>query len=274
MPAASAASSSDTPRPPSVSALTIRTRSPSGSAAATSSAARTLESSRSRRRSTTRWPVRPIGSGSGSSARPARWSASRRLAASTSTSGNPPAAATSSRRTAGAADPGVAQDLVGHLVGHGVDAQRRAGVGVGVGPEPSGGHDRQALELQPAGDVRQRAPGGQVDPGEVVDEDDDRGALGGVDEQVTGGEGDGERLDGLVRRFDRQGAEDRRPPSRGEALDPVQGAVEHPGQSRPGQLDLGLDAVAGAGCGTPAGRRRSAPRLRRAPPSCRSRTHR
>ncbi len=60
---------------------------------------RTSGSSRSSSRSTTRWPVRPIGSGSGSSARPARWSASSRLAASTSTSGMPPPAATSSRRT-------------------------------------------------------------------------------------------------------------------------------------------------------------------------------
>ena len=142
-----------------------------------------------------------------------------------------------------AADPGVAQDLAGDLVGHGVDAQRRAGVGVGVGPEPSGGHDRQAFELQPAGDVRQGAPGGQVDPWQVVDDDHEWGALGGVDEQVTGGEGDGERFDGLVRRFDRQGAEDRRPPSRGEVLDPVQGAVEDPGQPGPGQLDLGLHTV-------------------------------
>ena len=37
-----------------------------------------------------------------------------------------------------AADPGVGEDLAGDLVGHGVDAQRRAGVGVGVGAEPSG----------------------------------------------------------------------------------------------------------------------------------------
>ncbi len=105
MPAASAASRSDTPSPLSSSALTTRTRSPSGSAAATSSAARTSGSSRSSSRSTTRWPVRPIGSGSGSSARPARWSASSRLAASTSTSGIPPPAATSSRRTAALVTP-------------------------------------------------------------------------------------------------------------------------------------------------------------------------
>ena len=142
----------------------------------------------------------------------------------------------------GAGDPGVEQDLVGDVLGHGVDAQRRAGVGVRVGTDPPGRHDRQPLELQPAGDVRQRAPGRQVDPRQVVDEDDDRGALGGVDQQVTRGEGDGERLDRLVGRLDGEGGEDRRPPGRRQPLDAVQRvAVEQPGEPRPGELDLGLD---------------------------------
>ena len=72
----------------------------------------------------------------------------------------------------------------------------------------------------------------QVDPREVVDEDDDRGALGGVHQQVTRGEGDGEGLDGLVGRLDGEGGEDRRPSRRRQSLDAVQRpAVEQPGEA-------------------------------------------
>ena len=90
--------------------------------------------------------------------------------------------------------------------------------------------------------------------------DHDRGVLGGVDEEVAGGQGDGERLDGLVDALDRQGGP-RRADARagGEPVDAVEQAVEQPGQARPGQLDLGLDAAQAHDPAVAAGRRGSAP---------------
>ena len=70
------------------------------------------------------------------------------------------------------------------------------------------------------GDVRQRPPCRHVDPLEVVDDDDDRGGLGGVDEQVARGEGDGERLDGLVGALDGERRPHRRRSRRCQTLEP------------------------------------------------------
>ena len=66
----------------------------------------------------------------------------------------------------------------------------------------------------------------QIDPRQVVDEDDDRGRLGGVDEEVAAGDGDGERLDVALAALHRQRRADRRGARRGEVVD----TIEHPGE--------------------------------------------
>ena len=248
----------------------IRTRSPSGSAAATS---RALEDGRAaaapgagRRRA---GPDDPIGSGSGSSARPARWSASSMLAASRSTSGTPPLAATSSRRTLAAVDACVAQDGVGDVVGHDVERDDGAGVGVAVGARPPAGDDRQSFELQPPGDVGQRPARRHVDPVEVVDEDDDRRLLGGVDQEVTGGEGDGERFDRLLRALQRRArrARPRRGPGRAGRSRRARRRAARRGPTR--RARARPRRRAGAGSASRAGRRARARPPRRGRRSCR-----
>ena len=76
---------------------------------------------------------------------------------------------------------------------------------------------------------------------QVVDEHDHRGVLGRVDEEVAGGQGDGERLDRLVHALQGERGPDGRRPRRRQLVDAVEQAVEQAGQPRPGQLELGLD---------------------------------
>ena len=219
----------------------IRTRSPSGSAAAMRSAESAAAGRRSRTRSTTRWPDEPIGSGSGSSARPARWSASSRLAASTSTSGMPPPAVTSSRRTTALLTPASLR-MASATSSATASSTMTGPVSVWASePGAASRHDREPLELEAAGDVRQRAPRRQIDPWQVVDEHDDRHILGGVDEQVTRRKGDRERLHRLLHALQRQGGAHRQGAGRGQPVDAIEHPVEQPRQARPGQLDLGLD---------------------------------
>ena len=141
------------------------------------------------------------------------------------------------------ADAGVTQYRVGHVVGDHVEVDDGAGVGVRVAARPPRRHDDESFELQSSRDVRQRPPCRQVDPLEVVDDDDDRGGLGGVDQQVARGEGDGERLDGLVGALDGERRPHRRRSRRCQAFEAVEDAVEQLGQARPRQLDLGLHAL-------------------------------
>ena len=123
-----------------------------------------------------------------------------------------------------------------------VEGQDRPGVGHRVRSGPACRHHRHPLELQAAGDERQRATGRQIDPRQIVDEHDTGPRLGRIDQQVTGAEGDSERLD--RRRWCPPATARRAPPPPEPGPDcraPPQEVVDQPGQSRPWQLDLGLD---------------------------------
>ena len=138
----------------------------------------------------------------------------------------------------GAVDPGIDEDAVGDVVVDGVEDVGRPGVGLRVGARPPGRHDRHPLELQPAGDVGEGPSRRSVDPGQVVDDHDDRSPLRRLHEQVTGGEGDGERFGRLVAGLDGERRPHGRRPRRGEVGEPPEQPVEQRGQPRPGHLEL------------------------------------
>ena len=228
----------------SARAVVIRSRSPSGSAAATTSAVRTVGATRRRASSATWRPDRPTGSGSGSSARPARSSASSMLAASMRTIGIPPAAAISAARASGLGDAGVDEQLVGVVVGQRGDLDRRSGVGADVDVRAAGGDDRHPLDLQLVGDVR-RAPGASagrstgdrrrattIGAGSAASTRRSRLATA----MANGSTSRSTALEGQ-RRADGRGAR------RGEVVEAVEHPVEQLGEARPGELDLGLDAA-------------------------------
>ena len=67
--------------------------------------------------------------------------------------------------------------------------------------------------------------------------------LGGLDEEVPGGQGDGERLDRLRRALHRQRRADRGRACRRQLVEAAEHAVEQGAEARPGQLQLGFDTV-------------------------------
>ena len=125
-----------------------------------------------------------------------------------------------------AAHAGIAQDPVGDVVGDRVELDHRTGVERLVGHHAARRDDADPVELQAAGDERQRPPRGDVDPAHVVDEHHDRPFLRGVDEEVSCRQGHGERLDRFGAALDRQRGAKRRRTCRGELVEPAQQAVE------------------------------------------------
>ncbi len=82
------------------------------------------------------------------------------------------------------------------------------------------------IELQAAGDERQRPLRRDVDPAHVVDEHDDRPFFRGIDEEVSRRQSHGERLDRFGGPLDRQRGAKRRRTCRCELVEPAQQAIE------------------------------------------------